>query len=353
MIKKVILSVSTVISINISDAQIQVGKGMGVGGIYSNVKKNITEEVELFKKSTLIITIPNKDSVDIAKYKEELAKVWKITPFEVVTIDRIKEYSNKPNYSFATIGGVAFNIGAGNDKFGASRAVGSFQYQYEIWMPVPNKLMNVNERYLFAKILLQPDMNTKVKGPRTDDPAAWARIRTGIGPAVRLYETGHFHNFGYGFLKCFFKVINDGLTDFKTLSIYNMKISEENSNRLQKLKSDTLYVLKVAQNPEYTIEPVSKSVNEKQGVKNEPEMKDQNIEDEFVVRFIDESDLNEKIRSATKPIYYLNLLETSWSNFSNVFDGLTGDILYQRSDDFFSADKNYHFYLKKIAKEIK
>lgn len=52
-------------------AQIQVGWGLGSGGMAGGAQKIDDETMALFKKSTLIVTIPNKDSALLEKYEHE------------------------------------------------------------------------------------------------------------------------------------------------------------------------------------------------------------------------------------------------------------------------------------------
>ncbi|MBL7712096.1 MAG: hypothetical protein JNL13_06520 [Chitinophagaceae bacterium] len=310
----------------------------------------------LFKGATLIVTIPNKDSVIIDKYRGELAKVWTVTPFEVIPIGRIKQYSNKPNYAFATIGGLTYNMGAGNDRFGNDRAVANFQYFYEVWMPVPKKMMNVKERIIFGRIMLEADVRSKVKAP-TYNEMSWGRIRFGEGPVMSIYETAEFTNFGYGFLKGFFKVINDGIAAGEVISHSKLEVSKQNRKLLEQLNADTLYVLNAVKGSVYMPEDMKARVSEKDienvEAKTDDDKDDVNVKFPYVVKYIEQDELNEKIRTSGKSVFYFNYLSTGVGKFANVFEGQSGNIVYHRSDLLFAAYKSYEFYLRKIAKDVK
>lgn len=343
-------------------AQIQVGSGGDRGHGADKIKK---ESMDLFRNSTLIVTIPNKDSLLLGDYEAELNKVWKITPFKVITINKIKEYSNKPNYSFATIGGIEFSTGSSSNspmstvnyfKNGAS-FINDFQYVYEVWMPVPKKMMDVTERLIFARFLLQPDpKSSNAATAKSYQEKTWGRVRFGQGPAVRAYETATFFNMGTGFFKCYFKVFNDGLENGQVINNATLRIPEEKRKLLLKVVNDTLFATNGSQRHLFISAQVKGFVSEKfiekAEAKDKSKMVDANLKHSFVVKYIDEIELNERIKNTSAPFFFFNFIECGFGKFAYVFEAHSGDIVYQRGDVAMQGFKKDDFYLNNIEKQL-
>lgn len=370
MFKKIILILSTFIFFNSVNAQFRIGKGDNLG---SPPRENSEEEMALLKSATTIFTIPNKDSAIIEKYKEQIAEVWKITPFEVITLNKITQYSNKPNYAFATIGAVELSVNySRNSSFGPNGyrpgvqvpTVAQIFLFYEIWMPVPQKYANIKERYIFARILLQPDLKTQFSlANKKFDEITFGRIRFGTGPLANIFETNSLYNFGCGYLKGYLKFVNEGLSR-PDENISNRKrreqkeaLEEENDRRIQSLKSDTLYVPKYAKAFWYIAQPLEKNllktieVQEKQMENTEEDAKDNYP---FTVKYVSSEELNNLILNSPKPILYLLNFYNMSGAFSNMYESKSGRLIYKEKGSYlFDGASSHKYFLKYIAKKIK
>lgn len=223
-------------------------------------------------------------------------------------------------------------------------------------MPVPGKLTSVQDRFIFARIMLQNAPQSILEDfANTYNESTWGRIRFGEGPVVRVYEKIHFYNFGFGYFKCYFKVINDALINGEVISYYRHPIATEFTSQLPKILNDTLYASNASQRYLTTITPKDRKEREEMVQKiekiNEKRMVDMSLKYSFIVKYIDEAELNNKISTATSPFYYYNYFSFNFVDCASIFEGQSGQIIYQRGD--MQANRNNDFYLHNIEVHLK
>lgn len=327
-----------------SFAQIQVGDKAGLEGPTGTAKLLKPADLDLFKASTLLFTIQDKDAVNIASFKSEIAKTWNITKFDVISIADIDQYLNKPGYSFASFAGISYDLLAttgSSSRGGTLRGQSVYEYAYEIWMPNAKKANRYSERLVISRILLIASVETYEKTDRME--GTYEKIKFDRGIPVGMYKTAVFRNWGAGLLKGYLKVINDALLNNKSMDYTDSPV--ENENTVNALKSDTLYIPDYVKHLRQTEGDSKKSADEEDDKSDDQDYK-------FVVKYVSVDELNSMITTTPKPIFYLTFYLGSSGKFINVFESGSGKMIYRDhiknlSFNFKKAD------LKKISKQIK
>lgn len=329
MIQKIYLALLLVLLMHKASAQIQIGSAETP--VMNNAGKLSKEDIDAFKKTTTVFTIQSADSAHIVDFENAIKKVWTITPFVVVTADKIRTYSKLGKYSFATFDGYATQR---QDQHGMSTSTNA-HLSYDIWIP---RIRNgeVKGQDLFARIALHCDFSTYFNanhlfstfGKKSNDNF----IRF-------MYNESVFYNWSPGILMGNLKVVNQALLEGKTRGIFTFIKNKESLLRLAK---DTLFV------PNYVnIHFNMFNGNEKMDEEKESNSSKNNYP--FVVQYLETKELSDKILNSSKKFYYLVYVKSSTDKFVSVYTS-DGNEIYS---DYTPISYNFKSKdLKAIAKMI-
>jgi hypothetical protein len=297
-----------------------------------NRSGKLTEEnVEnLRNQTTTVFVLQNNDSLIKSEFEMALTQVWTVNKFKVILPSELIQYANRTDCAFTSFGGYVIY------KEGGGRSTHIF---YDLRFPKLNKNGAVEDWVLISRIALFPedDMWAKIY----DSEEYSEKVSDEVTMVKLLQSIIHFRNWSPGFIKGYFKRINDLVIKGNTCGEFTEFLD---LNNLKYLKNDTLYL------PEYIKEDKEKKshivwVNlfkEKNlTIKNLP----------FTIVFLNQTKLDSMILNRKEKFLYLSYIRSSTDKFVSIFEGTTGNMLYSKytavSYNFKKKD------LEKIAEIIK
>ena len=303
---------STVLS---ADAQIQIGSAeipmpLTGGGNLDNAA------LEAFKKTTTVFYIQADDVARKAEFEKALKGVWTITPFVVAGPDEMDAYADGQKYSQAGFGGYILQ----RSGYGGGRMNTATHLTYDFSVMDYGKNGKPDGRKLLARFLLNPDEQTLRQSFRP--VAVWGKSKDRQEQSMMrtLYTTSKFANWGPGYLRGYAKNINDALLKKERRS-FNTSSKAEGLSALQR---DTLFLPRSLQTRYSGLTGA-----ERQGSGGDEEGAEElRASYKFTSVWIDDEDLQQRILTAMKPVYYLLYVRASSEKYVSVFNGKTGEMLY-------------------------
>jgi hypothetical protein len=134
-----------------------------------------------------------------------------------------------------------------------------------------------------------------------------------------LYTTSKFANWGPGYLRGYAKTINDALLKKERRS-FNSASKVEG---LSAVKRDTLFLPRSLQARYSGLTGAQRSSDDDQ--EGSEELRSSY---KYTSVWIDDAELQQRILTATKPIYYLLYVRAASEKYVSVFNGKTGEMLY-------------------------
>lgn len=328
MIQKIYLALLLVLLMHKASAQIQIGSAETP--VMNNAGKLSKEDIDAFKKTTTVFSIQSADSAYIVDFENAIKKVWTITPFVVVTADKIRTYSKLGKYSFATFDGY------GTQRQSSTMTSTNTHISYDIWIPrIKNGELKGQD--LFARIALHCDFNTYAESNNLF--TTFGKRKANDKFMKFMYNEAVFYNWSPGILMGNLHVVNQALSEGKTRGIFS---PIKNKEALLPLVKDTLFV------PNYVnIHFNMFNGNEKMDEEKESNSSKNNYP--FVVQYLETKELSDKILNSSKKFYYLVYVKSSTDKFVSVY---TSDGIEIYSD---YTPISYNFKskdLKAIAKMI-
>lgn len=331
MIKKIRLVLLFLLFLQNAKAQIQIGSAEIP--VMNNPGKLSKEDIEAFKKTTTVFSIQSADSAYIGDFENAIKKVWTITPFVVVTADKLRTYSKLGKYSFATFDGYATQRRNANTGMSTST---NTHISYDIWIP---RIKNgeVKGQDLFARIALHCDFNTYAASNNLF--STFGNKKANEKFMKFMYNEAVFYNWSPGILMGNLHVVNQALLEGKTRGIFKFI---KNKESLLLLAKDTLFV------PNYVnIHFNMFNGNEKMDEEKESNSSKNNYP--FVVQYLETKELSDKILNSSKKFYYLVYVKSSTDKFVSVYTS-DGNEIYS---DYTEISYNFKSKdLKAIAKMI-
>lgn len=328
MFKKLLLPFLFSLSIGTATAQIQIGSAESP--VMNNAGKLSKEDIDAFKKTTTIFSIQSADSAHIVDFENAIKKVWTITPFVVVTADKVRTYSKLGKYSFATFDGY------GTQRQSSTMTSTNTHISYDIWIPrIKNGELKGQD--LFARIALHCDFNTYAESNNLF--STFGKRKANDQFMKFMYNEAVFYNWSPGILMGNLHVVNQALLEGKTRGIFTFI---KNKESLLPLAKDTLFV------PNYVnIHFNMFNGNEKMDDEKESASSKNNYP--FVVQFLETKELSDKILNSSKKFYYLVYVKSSTDKFVSVYTS-DGNEIYS---DYTEISYNFKSKdLKAIAKII-
>ncbi len=314
-------------------AQVHVGDKM-----YSkNPGKISKDEYERIKSQTTYFILPDKDMEQKDLYDKAIAKVWTVTPYEIVSVDEART-KNKRKSNFFEFNGSVTTVKSG---------MSSTNYIH-IKYALVNYHKNKKDKYestAYASLHLHLDREEMAEAILSSYsvgsiPNKKAKAAHNKRMKQMFYRTGTFESFEPSLILGYLKIINNQIEDEETLRPYD-KFKEK--ELIQNLKLDTLYI------PNY----VKIKFNMFSGKESEVENDEKYLEDEnytFPIKFVSNDELNDLVLNRSGGVKYLLYVRSTTDKFVSVFDSNTGKMLYSEytpiSYNFKSKD------IEKISKKI-
>jgi hypothetical protein len=311
--KYILTSLLTALLALSATAQIQIGSAeipmplTGGGNLDNNA-------LEAFKKTTTVFYIQEADVARKAQFEQALKGVWTITPFIVAGPDEMDAYADGRKYSQAGFGGYIIQ----RTSYGGRGGTATY-LTYDFGVADFDRSGKSDGRKLLARFLLNPDEQTLRQSFRP--VAVWGKAKDRQEQSMMrtLYTTSKFANWGPGYLRGYAKSINDALLKKERRSLNTTSKVEG----LSAVKRDTLFLPRSLQTRYSGLTGAERSTGgDDEGAE---EMRSSY---KFTSVWIDDEDLQQRILTATKPIYYLLYVRAASEKYVSVFNGKTGEMLY-------------------------
>ncbi len=280
----------------------------------------LKKEVELIKKSKLIVPIDEKAFDVNAEYAEVLKKYWTLSEIEIIDPSQLVE-SLKEGCYYLTLS-VSYPAGFNLDK-----PATKLSYKYTLWKPYADELAKFrkkkgNKKFDFEKIANE-----------------FAFIYLDFDPAVTFYVNDIFKgeffgaglalNSGPGIFKNYVQEFQTYLQEPDKEAVKSNYFSKKsinlcNEQELQNVKSNTLYI------PNTTL--IRETEHKLKYVNNPEEPYDiKKIFEKYpgTYEVIDLKDLNEKIMKDENVFYYF----VKRGSQIKIMNSRTGEIVYQEMVD--------------------
>lgn len=275
----------------------QVSVGARLSGPYKDFPKGTYKEIA--NKKTIFVV----DDLDITAYENMLKDVWTVNDYEVIERSAFK--ANKKSYISdkyvisEVVGVVNTRTNTQTGSTTTSVYVYQFLYHYHSKKKDGSKL----KRRTIAGVFLTADGET---------------INKTIASQTFANLDKDYHNYGLGYLKNYFQLIN---RELKNEGYYFAYDSDENKKELRKLKKATLYV------PDY----LKSKLNAFTGTDSEKENPDDLFKKyDYSFEWISKDALNEKILNAKdEDLFYISWVRANSQKFVNVINARTGEIIYE------------------------
>ncbi|MFZ4796601.1 MAG: hypothetical protein ACOYMA_03850 [Bacteroidia bacterium] len=326
---KKLITILFLVTAIIAKSQIQVGSADFPQGNRSGKlsPENIGKLKSLF---TTIFILQTGDSLRKAEFENAISQVWTVNKFKVILPHEQIQYANRTDCAFASFGGYKKYIG--------NLEAYNLHVFYDLKLPQFNKKGEIEYWLMISRIGLFPEddwweklHNSKEFDKKESESEEISKL---------LPTLIHFKNWSPGFIKGYFKRINDLIIKGKTNGFYSEYIDLDN---VKKLTNDTLYL------PEYIKEDKDKkSQLEWITFLKEKSLKTDNLP--YFITFIEQSKLDSLILLRKEKFYYLTHIQSSTDKFVSIFEGTTGNMLYSKY-----SPASYKFKikdLKKIAEAI-
>jgi hypothetical protein len=317
------ITILFLLSAFIAKSQIQVGSAELPQGNRSGKLTQETYEKLKFLTTTIFV-LQESDSLLKSEFENALTQVWTINKFKVILPSERIQYANRPDCAYTSFGGYVIY------RENGARSTHIF---YDLRFPKLNKNGEVEEWILISRLALFPEDDMWEKIYNSEE---FSDKVSGEETMVKLLHTIiHFRNWSPGFIKGYFKRINDLVVKGNTCGEYTEFLD---LNNLKHLKTDTLYL------PDYIKEDKEKKshivwVN----LFKEKNLKVENLP--FTIAFINQTKLDSMILYRKEKFYYLTYIRSSTDKFVSIFEGTTGNLLYSKY-----AAVSYNFKKKDLEK---
>lgn len=312
-------------------AQFQIGGAIVPSG--GRAGKLRDDDVDRFKHTTTVFLLQTKDKPRLADFEKAIGSVWTITPFKVVTLDGLDALP-QGQYTYFGFGGYIVNTPRGGS---------STHIFYELLLPDYNSAGEQKGFTLLGRFVLSPDMAAlaSVSGKTETFESKAKREKRQDRETHALYTRANYANWGPGQIKGYLKSINDYLLQGKRRGIFDEIVEED---KLKALSKDTLFL------PEYVKDRLNPFTGDEVTKDDDDAIAETSAAYTFPYRYIREEELEQRIVSATKPIYHLIYVRSSSGKYVSVVEGMSGTIVYSQ---YVNASYNFKMKdLKKLANNI-
>ena len=268
---------------------------------FSQIAISNTSEIEKIKTGTTFFAMKDPDSPKATAYIDAIKKRWTLSKVACIKYTDI-EKNIAPNNSFVTIGA---KMTSSN-----SSSVTETNFYLEFWTtngkfvydPKKRKHFNQDDKIIVASIDLFPDFTTQ------NNPSSLYKMD---------YDaSGHLKNWSSGILGNYIQQVVVLLEKGTALASKTLFFNKE---EIRQLSSQTLYI------PDYVLTKFSKNSDNESKKYTEKELTESCT---LSCKFVTTAELNEKIISATAPLYYLLFIKTNTDKWITVTNAVTGEIVY-------------------------
>ncbi|WP_445453208.1 hypothetical protein [Flavobacterium sp. 25HG05S-40] len=268
---------------------------------FSQIAISNTSEIEKIKTGTTFFAMKDPDSPKAAAYVEAIKKSWTLSKVSFIKYSDV-EKNIAPNNSFVTIGA---KMTSSN-----SSSVTETNFYLEFWTtngkfvydPKKRKHFNQDDKIIIATVALFPDFTTQ------NNPSSLYKMD---------YDaSGHLKNWSSAIVGNYIQQVVMLLEKGTALT---SKTTFFNKEEVHQLSSQTLYI------PDYVLTKFAKNSADDSKKISEKELMENST---LSCKFLSTTELNEKIISATAPLYYLLLIKTNTDKWITVTNSQTGEIVY-------------------------
>jgi hypothetical protein len=190
---------------------------------------------------------------------------------------------------------------------------------------------------LLGRFVLSPDQAAvaSVSGRRATLESKARRTQREQDEADALYTRAHYDNWGPGQIKGYLRCINDYLLQGKRRGIFDGM----EDKRLKALSKDTLFL------PDYVKDLMNPFTGEMQTKDDEDAASETAKAYPFAFRYVSGDELEQRIKTATKPVYHLIYVRSSSGKYVSVAEGMSGTLLYSEY-----VNSSYNFKMKDLRR---
>lgn len=281
-----------------------------------------SDVLEKFKATTTIFVVRKEDDLNL--FKEELSKVWTITPLEVITFDEIDSFLGKLEYSVFEIRSNYVSTTTNSNRERSCKYVALDLMLNEV--DKKEKIIG----FPVAKMELHPGIETLFK--IDDEDSTFSNY---------IYTNGTIYNWNLVTIINFVKQVNEHLLKKKGQAFY---AKFQNDKELKRLKRKTLYV------PKYILREFKPLAKTEDGFL-EPEKLFAGYDYKYEV--ISTEELIDMYLTAEKSFYYLSAVKSCNKVLINVINGKTGETVYAYAPGLIKMTYNINpKNLKELGKKI-
>jgi hypothetical protein len=276
-------------------------------------KKLSPEDMAWLRSSTTVFFLPAHDVPNRAQFEEALARVWTLTPIKVVPYQERANYMDTSRYSYLTLAGV--------DTLVRSRTM--TVHHTHIFL----KLMRITgiedgeaKGTNFCRIDLHPDYASV---------ALMQKVAWNDGDAISAaYAQGVFRNFSPAHIALYMRAVQ---TDLESATRRWEYEEIENKDRLQSLKTSTLYI------PDYVLnrfDPLSAEENER----HDPAELFSRYRGKYQI--VSPSELNRLLLEGPDPVFVFDFVRSSSDKFVAIYERKAGLIYRAYHSSSYNLDKS-------------
>lgn len=278
--------------------------------------------LEKFKATTTVFVVRKEDDLNL--FKEELRKVWTITPLEVITFDEIDSFLGKLEYTVFEIRGNYVSTTTSSTRERSCKYVA-----LDLMFNELGKKGKI-QGYPVAKMELHPGIETLHKVDEEDSSFS-----------NYIYTNATIYNWNLVTIINFVKQVNEHFQKKKGQAFY---AKFQNDKELKRLKRKTLYV------PKYILREYKPVAKTEDGF-FEAEKLFAGYDYKYEV--ISTAELIDMYLTAEKSFYYLSAVKSCNKVLINVINGKTGQTIYAYSPGLIKMTYNIKpKNLKELGKKI-
>lgn len=291
----------------------------------SQIAINEYDQIDVVKKGTTYIVMPDPGSEIAKPYVDIYKNYWTFSKIEFIKSEDIDKYIS-PENSFITLAALENHYTSPGMRTTTTFSNGKSMTQYSSGLSYTNthiylELWTCNEKYFKKKNKKKFDTWDRVQVGRIELFTDFESLEHPDILAKSDYDGGgHIRNWGPGFLKNYLQRLTALLNDGKETKLNKELI---NYNKLQPLRKQTLFV------PDYVMIKFGKWTGNESKRHTEKD-----IFEFYKLKYsiIPTSELSDKILNEKEAFYYLLYIKSSTDKYINVVNSLTGDVIYSSYD---------------------
>ncbi|WP_179335018.1 hypothetical protein [Winogradskyella costae] len=356
--KKTILLITCLLSIFSVYSQVNIGRKRGLGNLY--VVEHKDKLFDIVKKTTTYFVVP--DSLDFDETKKTIEEIWTFNSIKFISEadyqnDKLISTDNSIiKFQDQNYIKTKETMGANDKRIVGAIDLYKFQMFYYENVSKKNNGKIKSEIGQIAEIIFTPEIYYRFLAKKVDYTGDFEigyisksdAFNSGIneitstskddGNSYKYIKNPSSYNFHLGYIKNYFQILNNKLTDNESLKIRD---DIKNKDKLKELKSKTLYV------PNWLLKEYSTfKLMVTKVLKSEELFEDY----KYDYKVLSNEELNSKILNKDD-FYYLMHTSYNGEKVITIINSLTGDVIYSVVDN--SSNLIEKSDLKTISKLLK